>query len=87
MNPTVKIREMFDIETLKIYGLNASAILISFTHIDQFLKLTLLLVTICYTAYKFIRLIRADIRRNTDRIVQKIDEVKEEIEEVTEDES
>lgn len=43
-------------EDLKLYLLNASAMIISFTDVDMFLKLLLLIVSIGYTANKWYNL-------------------------------
>tara|TARA_R110000772_G_scaffold146705_1_gene257034 strand:+ start:45 stop:197 length:153 start_codon:yes stop_codon:yes gene_type:complete len=45
-------------ESIKLYGINTLVIMLSFSHIESALKLVLLLLSIVYTAFKIIELIK-----------------------------
>lgn len=64
-------------ETIKFYTASAFGIALSFSTIDIILKFTLLLVTICYTAYKLFRMVKEDIDKRANKIVENQKEIKE----------
>lgn len=45
---------------IRLYALNTTALAISFTNIDNVLKILLLVVSICYTAHKWWLLMQKD---------------------------
>ena len=49
----VLIHNKMNLNDLKLYGLNISAFAISMTQVELFLKITVLLVSIGYTAQKW----------------------------------
>jgi len=57
---------MVDIEGLKIYAVSIGAFTVSLTNIDFFLKITLLVVSIGYTATKWWKLMQEDKTINKD---------------------
>ena len=52
--------KMVDLDLLKVYGANGSALLISLTDIDLVLKIVLVIVSIGYTATKWFKLMQGD---------------------------
>jgi len=52
------IKNIMDINTLKIYLANTATMAITFTRVDQAIKLTLLIATLVFTIVKTIDIIK-----------------------------
>lgn len=61
------VEKMVDLETIKIYGVSFGAFTISLTNIDLLLKITLLVVSIGYTATKWWKLMQDDRTSDEDK--------------------
>ena len=84
-------KTMFDLDSIKIYGLNALAFLSTFTTINTVLQLSLLVASIIYTVVKIIAVIKNDlnVKKTVEQMRNNVEElkvVKEEIiEKITDD--
>ena len=49
-----------DLETLKLYGINSATLLVTYTNLEMWLKIILLVSTIAYTLMKIRKLYREE---------------------------
>jgi hypothetical protein len=56
-------KAIMNIEELKIYGINAVALFSSFTALNEFLKVILLLASIVYTVVKIITILKNNFNK------------------------
>jgi len=54
-------------ESMKLYMLNSLALVITFTNVENILKLTLLILSIIYTGVKIYELFNKNTNENTDK--------------------
>jgi hypothetical protein len=80
------IKNMFDLDSLKIYSINAIAFLSTFTTIDTILKLSLLVASIIYTVVKIMAVIKNDlnIKDTVEEMKENVDVLKEVKKEIVE---
>lgn len=66
-------------EELKIVGINTGALIFSMTNVIDILQVLVLSATLIYTIYKFVRMIKMDIKKKADKIISHIKEIKKDI--------
>lgn len=86
MKTIVGFKKTMDLDTIKIYSLNALAFLSTLTAIDTVLKLTLLVASIVYTVVKIFAVVKNDLKIKStvaklEKNVKELKEIKEEIKE------
>lgn len=54
-------------ESMKLYMLNSLALVITFTNVENILKLTLLVLSIIYTGVKIYESLNKNTNENTDK--------------------
>lgn len=79
-------KTMFDLDSIKIYGINALAFLSTFTTINTLLQLSLLVASIIYTVVKIIAVIKNDlnVKKTVTQMKNNVEELKEVKEEIIE---
>lgn len=60
------ISNIMDFHTLRIYGMNTAAIAVTFTGVDQVVKLILLLATLVFTIVKTIDIVKGWKKKKQD---------------------
>ena len=83
MKTVVGFKKTMDLDTIKIYSLNALAFLSTLTAIDTILKLTLLVASIVYTVVKIFAVVKNDLKikgtvAKLEKNVKELKEIKEE---------